>query len=174
MRCLRVCRRAVAASIATFGLLAAQPLVAQSIGYFNERFGFSLALPGNVFVAGQPRNPEAGGLWESRDGKARLIAVASENKARETLHNYRRFLMEEIYKGAEFDYAPLRDSWFVLSGRMDDLMFYERITFVCGGRFIYGWQMHYPVSERQSYDRIVEAIHKSYRAGRGEDGRCSK
>lgn len=142
--------------------------------YYNQKYGFTLTVPSDVLIPGKARNPDVGAVWESRDGLARLLAVASENTSGETLATYRIFLMQEMYKGATIEYAPVRDKWFVLSGRMDGLMFYERITFACDGRYIYGWQLTYPIAERQRYDRIVEAIHRSYRPGRGEDGRCGK
>ena len=66
----------------------------------------------------------------------------------------------------------MRSSWFVLSGTNGDTMFYERITFRCGGKVIYGWQMTYPAAERATYDPIVEAVHRSYRPGNGEGGMC--
>lgn len=145
-----------------------------TIAYTNPKFGFSLIVPGEIFVPGNTRNPEVGALWNGRDGQARLLAVAGQNASGETLPAYRQFVMQQTYAGATFDYTPVRDTWFVLSGRKDGQMFYERITFACEGRYIYGWQLTYPIAERQRYDRIVEAIHRSYRPGRGEDGRCGR
>jgi hypothetical protein len=78
---------------------------------------------------------------------------------------YRAFLMKESYAGAEVDYAPVRDGWFVLSGTRDGIIFYERVTFACGGRRINSWAMLYPAAERQVYDRIVEKIARTYRPG---------
>ena len=80
--------------------------------------------------------------------------------------------MQETYAGANFDYTPVRRDWFVVSGTRDDKTFYERITFACDGRLIYGWQMIYPTAQKAFYDRVVETIHRSYRAGKGEDGNC--
>ena len=142
--------------------------------YLNVKYGFSLAVPNDIFVQSSIRNADAGGLWESRDGRARLLAVAAENASGDSLQTYRRFLLNDLYKGAVLDYAPMRDNWFVLSGRLNDMMFYERIVFACDGRYIYGWQLTYPAAERNIYDRIVESVHRSYRAGRGEDGRCGR
>lgn len=161
----------MAAPLAAAALLI--PLVGNAVAadYRNEKYGFSLTVP-EQFEAGTPRNPDDGGLWISRDGSARLIAVAAPNTTKETLASYRSFLMEESYKSAKFDYTPMREDWFVLSGRMDDEMFYERITFACDGRYIYGWQMKYPVSERRRYDAMAELIHRSYQVGRGRDGNC--
>ena len=35
-------------------------------------------------------------------------------------------------------------------------------------------RMTHPVAGRRRYDRIVEAIHRSNRHGRGEGGRCGR
>lgn len=142
--------------------------------YYNERYGFSLNLPADVSKPGNAGNPDLGGLWTSPDGQARLIAVAIENTAGDSLSTYRSFVIEQSYKTAKFDYTPVRGNWFVLSGILDDRIFYERITFACNGQYIYGWQLQYPVAERKLYDRIVEDIHRNYRPGRGENGRCGR
>lgn len=142
--------------------------------YFNARYGFSLTVPADILRPAASKNPEKGAAWESSDGKVRLLAVATENANGDTLQSYRQFLLRDIYSDAEIDYAPIRDNWFVLSGRRAGTMFYERIVFACDGRYIYGWQLNYPASDRGVGDRVVEAIHRSYRAGRGEDGKCGR
>jgi hypothetical protein len=166
------CRYLLGTLVVCWASLAGAASQGSVIDYRNERFGFSLSVPGDVFVAGTPRNPEVGGLWISRDRQARLLAVAGRNETGETLQSYRTFVMRESYGSASFGYAPVRDDWFVLSGIQGDQAFYERVDFVCNGRYIYGWQIMYPATERQRYDRVVQAIHRSYRPGRGEDGNC--
>ena len=86
------------------------------------------------------------------------------------LRVYRAFVLQQSYPGADIDYAPVRDTWFVLSGTRDGMMFYERVTFTCGGRLINSWAMLYPAAERQLYDRIVEHVARSYRAGTASCG----
>ena len=142
--------------------------------YRNPKYGFTMRVPADVFEPGVTRNTEAGNLWISRDKQARLVAAAQINVTGESLQSYRKFLMAQNYPGATFDYTPLKDTWFVMSG-VDTAgnMFYERVTFACEGRYIYGWQLSYPVGERQRYDRVVEAIHRGYRVGNGEYGSCS-
>lgn len=140
--------------------------------YRNDRFGFQLAVPPDVFVEAEARNKEQGAIWISRDRQARLLAVATRNETGETLKSYREFLIQNSYKGAAFDYAPQKDTWFALSGYQGREIFYERIFFACDGRYIYGWQMRYPASRKKFYDRIVEDVHKTFVAGRGEDGNC--
>lgn len=143
-----------------------------SATYRNERFGFELTYPSTVFEPGEAPDEGQGMVFTSRDGAARLLVSAGQNTTGETLRSYRQFVLSKTYADAHVEYAPVRGSWFVLSGTNGDTMFYERITFRCGGKVIYGWQMTYPVAERAIYDPIVEAVHRSYRPGRGEGGNC--
>ena len=126
--------------------------------------GFSLTYPHGQF---QPQEPlaEDGRIWVSRDGNARILAGALPNADNLTLQDYRALVLKQSYPGASVDYAPIRDNWFVLSGTRDGVMFYERVTFTCGGRLINSWAMLYPAAERRVYDRIVEQVSRSYRAG---------
>lgn len=139
--------------------------------YRNEKYGFKLSYPTDVFIEGDAKK-EQGAIWVSRDRQARLLAVATRNETAETLQSYRAFLIANSYKGASFDYAPQKDTWFALSGFQGREVFYERIFFACEGRFIYGWQMRYPVARKRMFDRIVEDVHKTFEIGRGEDGNC--
>jgi hypothetical protein len=109
-------------------------------------------------------------VWVSHDGNAKLLAGALENADGMSLTEYRAFLLKQSYAGAEVDYAPLRDTWFVLSGTRDGTIFYERVTFTCGGKLINSWAMLYPAAERQVYDRILEKVARTYRAGERDCG----
>jgi hypothetical protein len=132
--------------------------------YFNKRFGFTLSYPTASF---KPREPlsEDGRVWISHDGTARLLAGALANTDGMTLAEYREFLLKESYAGAVIDYAPVRNTWFVLSGIRDGTVFYERVTFTCSGRLINSWAMLYPEGKKRRYDRILERVARSYRAG---------
>lgn len=144
--------------------------------YRNTKYGFALAYPSSVLVPDPTVTTPAGHLFRSTDGRVALLVGAIANDSADTIESYRQYLLSDTYPNARLDYAPLRRDWFVLSGtrpgRNGDEVFYERVTFACGGRVIYGWQLTYPASERAYYDRVVEGIHRSYRAGRGEDGSC--
>jgi hypothetical protein len=132
--------------------------------YLNKRYGFTLSYPTARFRAQEPLSEE-GRVWVSHDGNAKLLAGALANADAMSLGEYRQFLLKASYPGAEIDYAPMRDNWFVLSGTRDGTIFYERVTFTCGGRRINSWAMLYPVAERAIYDRIVEEVARTYRAG---------
>lgn len=173
-------RKALAQTIAILllaGMMAplAWAVSAHSAGwttYRNARHGFMLAWPTEVFPGDPARDSEEGQVLVSRDGGAKLMMAAFPNEHGVTMSEYRQQLLAENYAGVQLDYAPVRDRWFVLSGVRDGVMFYERVTFTCGGRLINSWAMLYPVSERKRYDRIVEAVARSYVPGAGRGGRC--
>ena len=155
--------------LATWGAAAQEPGATDT--YRNERHGFSLSYPAGAF-APMPQQPPATGegrVFVSRDGNARLLAGALPNADGASLRDYRALVLQQSYPGAALDYAPVGATWFVLSGTRDGMMFYERVTFTCGGRLINSWAMLYPAADRRLYDRIVEQVARSYRPG---DGSC--
>jgi hypothetical protein len=157
-------------SLVIVASVAAVAAAAQDVAtYRNDRHGFSLSYPPGTFTP-QPQPPPAGDdgrAFVSRDGAARLLAGALPNADGMNLRDYRSLVLQQSYPGAAIDYAPVGSTWFVLSGIRDGVMFYERVTFTCGGRFINSWAMLYPAAERRLYDRIVEQVARSYRAGEG-------
>lgn len=167
-------RFSLLAALAASGLgVSAAPTAAQGqeeiATYTNKRFGFRLSYPTVRFKPQEPLSEE-GRLWVSHDGGARLLAGALPNAEAMVLKDYRDFVLRESYAGAEIDYAPMRDTWFVLSGTREGTIFYERVTFTCGGKRINSWAMLYPASEREVYNRVVEQVARSYRAGESNCG----
>ena len=66
----------------------------------NERHGFLIAYPSDIFQqAGESRTDE-GRVLQSRDGKAQLLVGAFANDEATTLAEYRDYLMQENYAGA--------------------------------------------------------------------------
>jgi hypothetical protein len=138
----------------------------------NERFGFLIAYPGNIFTPPETANQPDGNVLVSKDGAARLVVAAFENDTNASLADYREQLLAENYNGANIDYSPVKEKWFVLSGTRGDMHFYERVSFTCGGKLINSWALLYPASERRTYDRVVEAIARTYSPGAGRTGAC--
>lgn len=135
--------------------------------------GFTIAYPSNVFQVRDGAAEEDGRVFVSRDGRAKLLVGAFDNSAEFTIASYRKYLLDNNYTGAVLDYERNNPRWFIISGTRGDTMFYERVTFTCGGRLINSWAMLYPVAERNFYDRIVEAVARSYSPGAGVTGDCS-
>jgi hypothetical protein len=158
-------------SLAVLVSVSAVAAAAQDVAtYRNDRYGFSLSYPAGTFAPQPPAASDDGRVFVSRDGNARLLAGALPNADGMALRDYRAFVLQQSYRGAAIDYAPVSNNWFVLSGTRDGVMFYERVTFTCGGRLINSWAMLYPAAERRLYDRIVEQVARSYRAGEANCG----
>lgn len=134
--------------------------------------GYVIAYPGDVFVPDPGVAAADGSVFVSRDGNARLLVGTFDNSADFTIDAYRRFLLSRNYAGAHLDYDRRTPRWFVISGTVGGTMFYERVTFACGGKWINSWAMLYPVGERRFYDPLVETIARTYAPGTGTDGNC--
>jgi hypothetical protein len=138
----------------------------------NERHGFLIAYPVRVFQQDADPTTDEGRVLSSVDGKARLLVGAFANEEQTSLEAYREFLLNDQYAGAEIEYAPVHAKWFVLSGTLGEQEFYERVSFTCGGRLINSWVMIYPKAQSGLYDRVVEAIARTYSPGAGRSGNC--
>ena len=138
----------------------------------NKRFGFQIAYPANIFVPAPTPSGGDGRVLKSKDGQAKLLVATFENAENLSRDGYRKFLLTDIYANTNIDYSPQKQRWFVLSGTRGDETFYERVTFSCGGKLINSWAMLYPTSQKRLYDRVVEAVSKTYTAGSGSDGTC--
>lgn len=138
----------------------------------NKRFGFQIAYPSNILFPAATPTGEDGRILKSADGKAKLLVATFDNAENLSIDAYRQFLLSDIYANTSIVYAPTKNRWFVLSGTRGDETFYERVTFSCGGKLINSWAMLYPTAERALYDRVVEAVAKTYTPGSGADGNC--
>jgi len=138
----------------------------------SPEFGFMIAFPGNVFAINPEKSREGGYVLQSRDGRASLLVATFANEHGSDLEEYRQQLLTENYPDAALDFTPVRRNWFVLSGTQGDTHFYYRVTFTCGGRLINSWALIYPVAERKFYDRVVEAVARTYTPGAGRTGEC--
>ncbi len=138
----------------------------------NERHGFAIAYPSNVFEQKDAPRTDEGRVLASKDGRAKLLVGAFENADDTTLEDYRQYLIDEQYKDAVIDYAPVKRRWFVLSGTRNGETFYQRVSFTCGGKLINSWAMLYPSGERKTYDPVVEAVARTYTPGAGRSGAC--
>ena len=138
----------------------------------NDRHGFLIGYPVDVFRQRTEPTTDEGRVLHSRDGRARLLVGAFANEDATRLRAYRDFLLQESYAGADIDYARLTKRWFVISGTVGDEIFYQRVNFTCGGKLINSWAMIYPKEENRFYDRVVEAIAPTFSPGAGRSGNC--
>ena len=134
--------------------------------YRNERFGFSLRYPGDVFEPEKASEAGDGQVFISRDGTARLLVGALPNDKGQSPAAYLDYIARESYAGYRIDYRRLAGSWFVLSGEGNGKTFYEKVMFSCAGRLINSFAMIYPTDQRGLFDPIVEGMEASFRPAR--------
>lgn len=170
--CVRVVSAVSVAALVTVSSASAASRFSQWVTVKNERHGFAIAYPAGVFEQKDPPKTDEGRIFVSKDGKAKLLVGAFENGDSHSLEEYRQFLINEQYAGAVIDYAPVKKKWFVLSGEKNGEIFYQRVSFTCGGRLINSWAMLYPAQSRAVYDRVVEAVARTYMPGAGRTGDC--
>jgi hypothetical protein len=134
--------------------------------YRNERFGFSLRYPGDVFEPEKASEAGDGQVFISRDGTARLLVGALPNDTGQGPAAYLDYIARVSYAGYRIDYRRLAGSWFVLSGEGNGKTFYEKVMFSCAGRLINSFAMIYPTDQRGLFDPIVEGMEASFRPAR--------
>jgi hypothetical protein len=151
-----------------FVVCAASTVSARPVGvldwteYQNARYGLQLRYPADVFSMQRTSQARDGDLFATADGSAQLLVGAFTNTDGYSPGSYQRFIARESYPGLHIDYAPVGQTWSVLSGMRGDTMIYEKVMFSCGGRVINSFALVYPIAERRFYDPIVEAIEDSF------------
>jgi hypothetical protein len=150
----------LAAALLAMPALALEPWLT----YRNARHGIEIVYPSGLLKPATAAT-EDGQLFTSTDERVRLLVGIIRNEEGQSLQAYREFLRQETYPGAEFDYTPSGQRWFVLSGRQGPMHFYQWVTFLCGGRQIGSFALTYPDAERSVLDRVVERMAKSFRPG---------
>jgi len=133
--------------------------------YRNERFGFGLRYPADIFRPARASAAGDGQIFESRDGSARLLVGAFPNTERHTPAAYQQYIARRSYAGYAIDYSRAGRSWAVLSGENQERIFYEKVFFRCGGAVVNSFAIVYPRAQRRLYDAIVEGIENSFLAG---------
>jgi hypothetical protein len=134
--------------------------------YKDESASFALKYPSTIFTLESSSDRQK--TFVTKDGKARIIFTSGP--AGFTLSDYRKAMLKYVYEEATIDYAPLRNTWFVLSGKAGPNAFYDRVTFGCKGRHVHGWQIVYPLAERSTYDPIVDRMNRSYEIAKAGGG----
>ena len=144
--------------LSMLGILAAESLETYlpTNRYVNDRYGFSLVYPGDLFTS--KRVPDAGDgiILSGPDGlEVRMYgSMFDENIA----DAYRNAIRWEKESGSRISYKKLTRSWFVISGFLagGEKLFYQKNFFRNGItltiRFVYR------IRDKHLYDRLVEEM----------------
>jgi len=134
--------------------------------YSNERYGFSLLYPADVFQVERSTQAGDGVAFVGMRGHGQLLVGAFENRDGQTVENYQAYIRRKTYAEYAVDYAPRGAGWFVLSGEGNGKVFYEKVLFSCQGRVISSFALLYPIGSKREFDPIVQRMEKSFRSGR--------
>jgi hypothetical protein len=149
-----------------FGLLsmlATSAMAEEWRQYLNERYGFRLEYPADLFVTERATEAGDGQVFASADNEARLLVGALANSDGYTPTTYQQYIARQSYPSYQIDYRRIGGTWFALSGEGKGQIFYEKVMFTCDGRLINSFAMIYPSARRHIYDAVVERIEKSFR-----------
>jgi len=144
------------------------------VTYVNDRFGFSLRYPADVFAPERRSEAGDGEVFVATQGHGRLLVGAFENRDGHSVASYRDLIRSQSYADYEVSYAPRGQTWFVLSGESADKVFYEKVMFSCQGRVINSFALVYPIERKRQFDPIVERIENTFRPGPGCGGHATR
>jgi len=155
----------VAAASGSSNLKALEATAGDWTRYHNERFGFRLEYPANLFRVERTTQAGDGRVFAAREGEARLLVGALPNEDHYSAKSYQDFLARNSYADYKITNRPLGDDWLVLSGEADGKIFYEKAIFSCGGQLITSFAMLYPADKREMFDPIVARVANSFVPG---------
>jgi hypothetical protein len=153
------------AIVMCIGLATSQARALDWIPYQNDRFGFSLRYPGDLFAPDRKSEAGDGETFVNVQGEGRLLVGAFANSERHTVASYMGLIRRQSYGAFEVTYAPRAATWFVLSGENARKVFYEKVMFSCGGRIINSFSLIYPIEDKAKFDPVVTGIEKTFRPG---------
>jgi hypothetical protein len=163
--------------VASASLLALSGILAEATAapgwdwaeYRNERYGFSLQYPADIFVVERTAEAGDGQVLIAGEADARLLVGALPNEVGHTVASYQAHIARQSYRDYQIGYQRLGGSWSVLSGEGNGRVFYEKVMFTCAGRLINSFALIYPLERRHVFDPIVERIENTFRPGRACD-----
>jgi hypothetical protein len=155
----------LAAAAGAGNLAALEARAGEWTRYQNERFGFRLEYPANLFRVERTTEAGDGRVFAAREGEARLLVGALTNDDHHSAKSYQDFLARTSYADYKITYRPLGDDWLVLSGEADGKIFYEKAVFSCGGQLISSFALLYPADKRDKFDPIVARVANSFVPG---------
>ena len=151
------------------GPAAAQQPAEQWITYKNPRFGTTAEVPRHLVPRQMPDPANGDGrTWTSADGRATVAVFGAFNALGLTPERYVEDIHAERLPHAS--YRRITDTWFVISGTKDDVVFYDRCNFTDDLRVQHCIALSYPASEAPLWDAAAARVSKSLRIGRGVDG----
>jgi hypothetical protein len=131
--------------------------------YTNARFAFSIAYPAHLLVPqGEATNGD-GQRFISKDEQAVLLAYGSYNALDQTLNDIFKETSETspAHPNRMVTYKALRADWFVVSGKEDGKIFYQKT--LLKKAVLKTFRLEYRESQKATFDPVVARLEKSFR-----------
>ena len=144
----------------TAGLFSLHAL-ADTLTYKNSRYGTSVTFPAELFrQAMEPPQNGDGMTWLSEDG-ASLAVYAFNNALEASPEAFADQASEPAGReGFEVTYRRVKDNWVVLSGYVEDDIFYDRFEFGADN-VIHAMLLRFPRTLKPVYEPHIAAMGKS-------------
>lgn len=123
--------------------------------YTNARYGYSISYPSNLLVPQGEADNGDGQAFLSKDGAAEMRVYGSQDLGGGLAQSYL-----EAQAGKAVSYKTMKGNWFVVSGRANGKIFYQK-TMLKGGA-LKTFTIEYDESQKSIYDAITARIARSF------------
>lgn len=132
--------------------------------YANPRFGTTADYPAGLFTVLDPPPENGDGQgFRTADGRAKLSIYGAWNVQRDTPQTYVTNYVDMT--GASVTYKRVTDRFYVISGKREGNIFYDRCNFSTDPEGIINcFSINYPEHEKAAWERIVSRLSSSLRA----------
>ncbi|MBF9221326.1 hypothetical protein [Hymenobacter ruricola] len=122
--------------------------------YHNARFGYRIDYPADLRPQPEPENGD-GRRFVSADGQTTLTAYASYDALDGGLPAYRQIAREGWQeKHATLTLDQRTRTGYVLSGRLDSRIFYEKTVLQAGTLTTFAWE--YPAARKAAMNAVIQ------------------
>lgn len=139
-------------------ILAVKTEAQNNLRYVNERYGFQMSYPAFLISAPIPANGDGMRMYDKKGFV--LVASGINNESEITFQSELNSQWESIGK---VTYRIRGNNWFAISGVKENKIIY--IKSYIGTGSINHLYIEYPKDQKERYDKIVEAIAKSFVPG---------
>jgi hypothetical protein len=139
-------------------ILAVKTEAQNNLRYMNERYGFQMSYPAFLISAPIPANGDGMRMYDKKGFV--LVASGINNESEITFQSELETQRVSIGK---INYGVRGNNWFAISGVKENKIIYIKSYIGIGS--INHLYIEYPREQKDRYDKIVEAIEKSFRPG---------
>jgi hypothetical protein len=139
-------------------ILTAKSEAQNNLIYENARYGFRVSYPAFLISAPNPANGDGIRMYDKKGFV--LVASGINNESEITFQSELQTQWESI---GTISYGVRGSNWFAISGIKENKIIYFKSYIGTGA--INHLYIEYPKEQRDKYDKIVEAIAKSFSPG---------